>query len=130
MQNCEWKCQACPTLCSGLTGVLQAKLSGYAQSQTITCLPVTAAIWPIECPDPQVLGKPLFCTCRLFENTFQLDVMSARDFCEADDRWMQAVQFLDADAKAGWELLAAMLNPNWRLRPTADSCLVHRFLTG
>jgi hypothetical protein len=67
--------------------------------------------------------------CRLFENTFQLDVLSARDFCEADDRWAKAVQVLDTNGKAGWELLAAMLNPNWRLRPTAQSCLVHRFLT-
>lgn len=67
--------------------------------------------------------------CRLFENTFQLDVLSARDFCEADDRWAKAVQVLDTNAKAGWELLAAMLNPDWRLRPTAQSCLVHRFLT-
>ncbi|KAL3150735.1 hypothetical protein ABBQ32_000517 [Trebouxia sp. C0010 RCD-2024] len=66
---------------------------------------------------------------RLFENTFQLDVLSARDFCEADDRWAKAVQFLDADGRAGWELLAAMLNSNWRLRPTAQSCLVHRFLS-
>lgn len=66
---------------------------------------------------------------RLFENTFQLDVLSARDFCEADDRWAKAVQVLDNNGKAGWELLAAMLNPNWRLRPTAQSCLVHRFLT-
>ena len=66
---------------------------------------------------------------RLFENTFQLDVLSARDFCEADDRWIKAVQFLDADGRAGWELLAAMLNSNWRLRPTAQSCLVHRFLS-
>ena len=66
---------------------------------------------------------------RLFENTFQLDVLSARDFCEADDRWTKAVQFLDADGRAGWELLAAMLNSNWRLRPTAQSCLVHRFLS-
>ena len=24
----------------------------------------------------------------------------------------------------------AMLNPSWRLRPTADSCLLHPFLTG
>lgn len=66
---------------------------------------------------------------RLFESTFQLDVLSAREFCEADDRWIKAVQFLDADGRAGWELLAAMLNSNWRLRPTAQSCLVHRFLS-
>ena len=26
--------------------------------------------------------------------------------------------------------LQAMLNPSWRLRPTADSCLLHPFLTG
>ena len=65
---------------------------------------------------------------RLFESTFRLDILSARDFCEADDRWQKAVQFLDAEDRAGWELLAAMMNPDWRSRPTAESCLVHRFL--
>ena len=76
-----------------------------------------------------VMSEPVTVPRRLFERTFHVDVLSARDFCEADDRWAKAVQFLDADGKAGWELLAAMLNSNWRLRPTAESCLVHRFLT-
>ena len=66
---------------------------------------------------------------RLLETTFQCDVVSARDFCEADDRWSRAVQLLDVSDRAGWELLAAMLNPEWRLRPTAESTLVHRFLS-
>ena len=65
---------------------------------------------------------------RLLETTFQLDVEGARDFCEADERWADAVAFLDAQDRAGWGLLAAMLNSNWRQRPTAESCLNHPFL--
>ncbi|KAK9828536.1 hypothetical protein WJX72_000643 [[Myrmecia] bisecta] len=67
---------------------------------------------------------------RLLESTFRLDVAAARDFCEADDRWRHAVALLDVGGGAGWELIQAMLNPNWRLRPTAQSCLNHPFLTG
>lgn len=55
---------------------------------------------------------------------------AAREYCEADERWAPAVAFLDAGGRAGWGLLAAMLSPEWRLRPTAESCLVHPFLTG
>lgn len=52
----------------------------------------------------------------------------ARDFCEADERWAGAVAFLDANGRAGWGLLGAMLNSEWRRRPTAESCLNHPFL--
>lgn len=69
-------------------------------------------------------------SARLLESTFQLDVEAAREYCEADERWAPAVAFLDAGGRAGWGLLAAMLSPEWRLRPTAESCLVHPFLTG
>ena len=67
---------------------------------------------------------------RLLESTFQLDVLAAREYCEADERWAPAVAFLDAGGRAGWGLLAAMLSPEWRGRPTAESCLTHAFLTG
>jgi len=67
---------------------------------------------------------------RLLESTFQLDVLAAREYCEADERWAPAVAFLDAGDRAGWGLLAAMLTPEWRRRPTAASCLVHPFLAG
>ena len=67
---------------------------------------------------------------RLLESTFRLDIAAARDYCEADERWSKAVQFLDraAGGATGWDLLTAMLNPEWRRRPTAESCLNHPFL--
>eukprot|EP00192_Tetraselmis_astigmatica_P011306 CAMPEP_0117664572 /NCGR_PEP_ID=MMETSP0804-20121206/9300_1 /TAXON_ID=1074897 /ORGANISM="Tetraselmis astigmatica, Strain CCMP880" /LENGTH=367 /DNA_ID=CAMNT_0005471831 /DNA_START=247 /DNA_END=1350 /DNA_ORIENTATION=- len=67
---------------------------------------------------------------RLFETTFRLDIEGARDYCEADDRWQEAVRFLDQGNRAGWDLLKAMLDPDWRSRPTAESCLNHPFLKG
>eukprot|EP01018_Ginkgo_biloba_P005519 Gb_15365 [translate_table: standard] len=42
---------------------------------------------------------------RLLESTFQLDIQAAREYCQADDRWSEAVNFLDLDDGAGWELL-------------------------
>ncbi|EIE22208.1 hypothetical protein COCSUDRAFT_42575 [Coccomyxa subellipsoidea C-169] len=67
---------------------------------------------------------------RLLESTFRLDIEAAREYCDADERWAGAVQFLDSAAggASGWDLLAAMLNPEWRRRPTAESCLNHPFL--
>ena len=41
---------------------------------------------------------------------------------------MDAVAILDADERAGWGLLGALLNSEWRRRPTAESCLNHPFL--
>ncbi|CAM6127052.1 unnamed protein product [Calypogeia fissa] len=67
---------------------------------------------------------------RLLENTFRLDLSTAREYFMADDRWVQAVQFLDLDDGAGWQLLQALLNPNFRMRPTAEAVLNHRFMTG
>eukprot|EP00252_Welwitschia_mirabilis_P020156 TRINITY_DN4877_c0_g1_i2.p1 TRINITY_DN4877_c0_g1~~TRINITY_DN4877_c0_g1_i2.p1 ORF type:complete len:282 (-),score=56.99 TRINITY_DN4877_c0_g1_i2:472-1317(-) len=66
---------------------------------------------------------------RLLEATFQLDIQSAREYCESDDRWSKTVCFLDQCDKAGWELLQAMLNPDYRQRPTAEAVLKHRFMT-
>lgn len=70
------------------------------------------------------------CARRLLESTFRLDVAAAREYCEADERWARAVAFLDGGGggSTGWDLLAAMLNTEWRRRPTAESCLNHPFL--
>ncbi|ONK71742.1 uncharacterized protein A4U43_C04F11900 [Asparagus officinalis] len=67
---------------------------------------------------------------RLFESTFQLDLNAAREYCLADDRLLEAVKFLDLGDGAGWELLQAMLNPDYRQRPIAEAVLNHRFMTG
>lgn len=67
---------------------------------------------------------------RLLENTFKLDIKSAREYCLADDRLSEAVNFLDLGDGAGWELLQAMLNPDFRKRPIAKAVLDHRFMTG
>ncbi|KAJ4951486.1 hypothetical protein NE237_028318 [Protea cynaroides] len=67
---------------------------------------------------------------RLLESTFQLDLEAAREYCLADDRLLESVKFLDLGAGAGWELLQAMLNPDFRKRPIAEAVLNHRFMTG
>ncbi|KAG0618596.1 hypothetical protein M758_4G076500 [Ceratodon purpureus] len=67
---------------------------------------------------------------RLLETTFRLDIPAVREYCAADDRWEEATKFMDLDDGAGWQLLEAMLNPDYRLRPTVDAVLSHRFLTG
>ncbi|XP_061354595.1 uncharacterized protein LOC133299169 [Gastrolobium bilobum] len=67
---------------------------------------------------------------RLLENTFQLDLEATREYCMADDRLVNAVEFLDLGNGAGWELLQAMLNADFRKRPTAEAVLNHRFMNG
>ncbi|PSS04553.1 Serine/threonine-protein kinase [Actinidia chinensis var. chinensis] len=67
---------------------------------------------------------------RLLESTFRLDLEATREYCLADDRLSEAVKFLDLGAGAGWELLQAMLNPDFRKRPIAEAILNHRFMTG
>ncbi|XP_030534173.2 uncharacterized protein LOC115743503 [Rhodamnia argentea] len=67
---------------------------------------------------------------RLLENTFQLDIEATREYCLADDRLLEAVKFLDLGDGAGWELLQAMLNPDYRKRPIAEAVVKHRFMTG
>ncbi|GAB4858164.1 hypothetical protein Ancab_009561 [Ancistrocladus abbreviatus] len=42
---------------------------------------------------------------RLLESTFQLDLQAAREYCLADDRFLEAVKFLDLGDGAGWQLL-------------------------
>ncbi|POO02043.1 Tyrosine-protein kinase [Trema orientale] len=66
---------------------------------------------------------------RLLESTFQLDIEATREYCLADDRLSNAVKFLDLGDGAGWELLQAMLNPDFRRRPIAEAVLNHPFMT-
>ena len=42
---------------------------------------------------------------RLLESTFRLDIAAAREYCEADDRWIRATAFLAANGGAGWSLI-------------------------
>ncbi|XP_047321769.1 uncharacterized protein LOC124925736 [Impatiens glandulifera] len=67
---------------------------------------------------------------RLIESTFQLDLKAMREYCLADDQLLEAVKFLDMGNGAGWELLQAMLNPDFRKRPVAAAVANHRFMTG
>ncbi|XP_019081781.1 uncharacterized protein LOC100264883 isoform X2 [Vitis vinifera] len=67
---------------------------------------------------------------RLLESTFRLDLKAMREYCLADDSLLEAVRFLDLGDGAGWELLQAMLNPDFRKRPIAEAVLNHRFMTG
>ncbi|PKA53258.1 hypothetical protein AXF42_Ash009988 [Apostasia shenzhenica] len=66
---------------------------------------------------------------RLLESTFQLDLGAVREYCIADDRLQEAVNFLDVGNSAGWELLQAMLGRDYRQRPIAEAVLNHRFMT-
>ncbi|XP_074311720.1 uncharacterized protein LOC141647441 [Silene latifolia] len=67
---------------------------------------------------------------RLLESTFKLDLQAAREYCLADDRLLEAVKFLDLGDGAGWELLQAMLNTDYRKRPIAAAVQSHRFVRG
>ena len=55
-------------------------------------------------------------------------IQGFRDYMEADPQLSNAVAWLDQDEHDGWGLLEAMLNSDWKKRPTADSCLQHPFL--
>ncbi len=61
--------------------------------------------------------------------TFQNELGAAREYCEADDRWQHGVAFLNENIGSGWDLIQAMLFPDFKLRPTAGSCLKHSFLS-
>ncbi|XP_051138049.1 uncharacterized protein LOC127256213 isoform X6 [Andrographis paniculata] len=65
---------------------------------------------------------------RLLENTFQHEVGAMREYCLADECLSEAVKFLDVGDHAGWELLQAMVDPDYRKRPGADAVLKHPFL--
>eukprot|EP01025_Chloroclados_australasicus_P038482 TRINITY_DN3965_c0_g2_i3.p1 TRINITY_DN3965_c0_g2~~TRINITY_DN3965_c0_g2_i3.p1 ORF type:complete len:490 (+),score=50.54 TRINITY_DN3965_c0_g2_i3:85-1470(+) len=64
---------------------------------------------------------------KLIQNTFMLDLIGFKEYCQADDRWHRAVQFLDEENGQGWDLLQNMLNADWKLRPTSQACLNHPF---
>ena len=49
-------------------------------------------------------------------------------YCSADERWQDAVHYLSDRGGAGWDLLQALLNPDYRLRPSAAAVLLHPFL--
>ncbi|GJM86507.1 hypothetical protein PR202_ga02373 [Eleusine coracana subsp. coracana] len=51
-------------------------------------------------------------------------------YCLEDDRLADAINFLDLGDGAGWELLQAMLHPDYRKRPIAEAVLNHRFISG
>ena len=43
---------------------------------------------------------------RLVEDIYKLDVKGRfRNYAKAEEQWAKAVQFLDADDKAGWNVL-------------------------
>lgn len=67
---------------------------------------------------------------RLVETTFRLDFEAFRDYADADENWREAVAFMDAADGAGWDLVRAMMQAEWRSRPTVSSCLLHPFLKG
>lgn len=77
------------------------------------------------CPPGSIDGPTLQ---RLLESTFQSDIKAAREYCAADERWSKAVSFLDRGDQSGWDLLQAMLDPDYRRRPTAETALRHPFL--
>eukprot|EP00287_Rhodomonas_sp_CCMP768_P011246 CAMPEP_0196721128 /NCGR_PEP_ID=MMETSP1091-20130531/3771_1 /TAXON_ID=302021 /ORGANISM="Rhodomonas sp., Strain CCMP768" /LENGTH=575 /DNA_ID=CAMNT_0042062529 /DNA_START=9 /DNA_END=1736 /DNA_ORIENTATION=+ len=48
---------------------------------------------------------------KLMEDVFESDVKGAfRDYCEAEERWVDVVSFLDLEDRAGWDLLHDMIN--------------------
>lgn len=65
---------------------------------------------------------------RLIEGTFQSNVMEFREYSKQEEAWNLPVEFLDAEEGIGWHLLECLLNPDWRGRPSAASCLTHPFL--
>lgn len=65
---------------------------------------------------------------RLIEGTFQSNVMEFREYSKQEEAWDMAVTFLDSEEGIGWQLLECLLNPDWKGRPSAESCLNHPFL--
>lgn len=67
---------------------------------------------------------------RLVHTTFESDLEKFREYCLEDDAFHDAIEFLDMEGKAGWELLQALVQSDWKSRPMASSCLNHAFLNG
>mmetsp|Transcript_2300 Transcript_2300/g.3392 ORF Transcript_2300/g.3392 Transcript_2300/m.3392 type:complete len:405 (-) Transcript_2300:616-1830(-) len=47
---------------------------------------------------------------RLFEDVYERNVANLREYISADENYREAVQFLDQDSFAGWNLISAMLS--------------------
>mmetsp|Transcript_3010 Transcript_3010/g.8791 ORF Transcript_3010/g.8791 Transcript_3010/m.8791 type:complete len:446 (+) Transcript_3010:172-1509(+) len=77
------------------------------------------------CPPEAVDGPTLQ---RLLEGPFRGDPEGLQEYCSQDDRWQEAVSFLNEADGAGWHLITTMVDPQWRLRPTAEQCLKHPWL--
>ncbi|KAH7424410.1 hypothetical protein KP509_11G007400 [Ceratopteris richardii] len=112
---------------AGALTPLERKAFGIADDIYAAGLLMAYIIFVSLCKSGSVDGPSLQ---RLFESTFQLDLQAAREYCLADDNWIEAIKFLDLGDGAGWEVLQAMLNPDYRQRPIAEAVLNHRFMTG
>ncbi|PWZ26934.1 hypothetical protein Zm00014a_023497 [Zea mays] len=75
-------------------------------------------------------GISLQMTSHDIQTHMLIDFQISYRYCLADDQLSEAVSFLDLGDGAGWELLQAMLNPDYRKRPIAEAVLNHRFITG
>lgn len=106
---------------------LEQKAFGIADDIYAAGLLMAYVVFVSFCKTGSIDGPSLQ---RLFETTFRLDLQAAREYCMADDNWAEAVKFLDLGEGAGWELLQAMLNADYRQRPIAEAVLNHRFMTG
>jgi len=69
---------------------------------------------------------------RLFEDVYERNVANLREYISADENYSEAVQFLDQDSFAGWNLISAMLSSlkdiNRQSAPMASELLVSSFL--
>ncbi|KAI0562706.1 Protein kinase [Gracilaria domingensis] len=46
---------------------------------------------------------------KLFEDTFDLDIVPFREYCTQDPDWLAAVEFLDEENESGWDLVKRMI---------------------
>jgi serine/threonine protein kinase len=53
---------------------------------------------------------------KTFEDTFELEIDSFRNYCLAEDAWAPAVNFLDGSQRAGWAILKEMLRSRTEFR--------------
>lgn len=52
----------------------------------------------------------------LFEDTFDLNIESFRQYCAEDSEWEQAVSFLDSRDESGWNMIQDMLSARERFK--------------
>lgn len=66
----------------------------------------------------------------LFEDTFDLDISSFRQYCAEDPDWTQAVSLLDEDDGAGWDLMKTMLSSRENFASTSVQDIIRsKFFT-